>query len=485
MKQLLSKKIFLLLTIFATGTFAFSNIVPLSQAEHQEQIEKTEQFPQEENTSYYKPTALNHILGFTEPFLANLTIWSYDKFILDAPFVQISPETVKRNFTTPWVWDQDEFYVNHFCHPYIGSIYYTSARSNNLPVWESFLAALSGSLTWELFAENELPSYNDLIITTIGGFSFGEILHRLYYVVADKSRFAATLINPMASLNNLIFRNRTNNPNGEITTLETKLFTGLVNKKIYFKETNSENNILPMFFYGGAELNLIYGDPYGHKTTTPYTTFDMNIKVSGTKNYYNMSLFTDGIILSFAPNQSDTFHTTLGLSLHYDFLLSNITHYSKNALSLTAKQQIELPNNWDIKWALHLNYIFLGGNDFYYLFSKSNNPFELDIPNRLYDLTWGGGVKSSFSISNPYAGTLKLYGNFDISKTINNSLPEGGSYGFFLIGIASASYEHKIFKSFSMGLEYDFYMKNANYKTAEDLFEIKQIANIYFKNKFN
>src|SRR6266513_5579409 len=56
--------------------------------------------------------------------LTNGLIWSYDRYIINASYAQISTETVKDNFKNGWAWDTDDFPTNFSLHPYTGSLYF-------------------------------------------------------------------------------------------------------------------------------------------------------------------------------------------------------------------------------------------------------------------------------------------------------------------------------------------------------------------------
>lgn len=436
----------------------------------------------EEEITYYKPTIANRFTAFGEGLASNLVLMGVNRFIRKAPYSYISWDSMHTNLTNPWVWDQDEFHINHLGHPYQGSFYFTAARSNNLSFWESILYTMAGSALWEVFAEIETPSYNDLLVTTIGGASLGEMMHRIYFQVADLSKILAFVVSPMHGINDLIWSGRLNRPTESISELSTKiLFGGMFNKTYYKNSTAQLTEKVP--FYGGAEIDLIYGEPYALQTKTPFSQFDFNVRYTITKDYNNLSLFSNGFLWSFAPWEQDKLKTTMGISLHYDYLYTSGTNFSQNAIGFTTKQHVILPHNWDLKWDLHLNYIMMAATDYYYLFNKIIGP-GTDLENRLYDLGYGAGIKTSLSLSNPKAGTLNLSYFLDWTKTINKSLPNNGSRGSSLIGIGSISYEHQVYKSFSIGAEYSSYMKNAFYKDAPGIFEYNQSLNIYLKNRF-
>ena len=115
----------------------------------------------------------------------NMFVWGFNYFVSDAPFAQINLHTMKTNLSTLPVWDTDKFSTNLVAHPYHGSLYFNAARSNGMNFWESIPFTFGGSLMWEYFMENELPSVNDLFATTFGGVELGEITFRLSDLVLD------------------------------------------------------------------------------------------------------------------------------------------------------------------------------------------------------------------------------------------------------------------------------------------------------------
>ena len=84
----------------------------------------------------------------------------------------------KENVRAGPVWDNDDFFLNWIMHPYIGALYYMSARGSGFRWWESFLyATLMSTFFWEYGVEAfaEIPSWQDLIITPVAGSVIGEL----------------------------------------------------------------------------------------------------------------------------------------------------------------------------------------------------------------------------------------------------------------------------------------------------------------------
>lgn len=148
-------------------------------------------------------------IGFTAGLMA------YNNSVLSSsPFSKITFKSMKRNLQEfKWWWDEDYMYTNTIEHPYHGSVYYLTARENGLNIGTSALFATAGSLVWELFGESELPSYNDMVTTPIGGVTLGEPLHCVSRaIVDDRARglervgreLLAFVVNPMCGLNRLL-----------------------------------------------------------------------------------------------------------------------------------------------------------------------------------------------------------------------------------------------------------------------------------------
>jgi hypothetical protein len=152
-------------------------------------------------------------LALGEVTAINLVVWTYDRTLGQKVWSRVSLQTWKDNLRTGFVWDGDGFSTNQFAHPYHGGLYYTAARDNGLSFVSAIPFTLLGSVQWELFAETEPPSINDLINTTMGGVAVGEALYRLSSTVLDteatgRDRFGreltAGLISPIRGVNRLL-----------------------------------------------------------------------------------------------------------------------------------------------------------------------------------------------------------------------------------------------------------------------------------------
>ena len=66
----------------------------------------------------------------------NLFLWGFS-YATGAPWAKVSPDTWKANLQAGLQWDDNEFEVNQFFHPYQGGMYFSAARVHGLNFWEA------------------------------------------------------------------------------------------------------------------------------------------------------------------------------------------------------------------------------------------------------------------------------------------------------------------------------------------------------------
>jgi hypothetical protein len=139
--------------------------------------------------------------------------WVYNRYVADEDFARISWQTVEANYKAGFGFDSDHFSTNQSAHPLHGSLYFNAARSNGYDYWESALFTAMGSVIWEMTMENTRPSANDLVNTTLGGMTRGEVSHRLAAVIRDNMasgserlwrELGATVLDPVGTLTRLL-----------------------------------------------------------------------------------------------------------------------------------------------------------------------------------------------------------------------------------------------------------------------------------------
>jgi hypothetical protein len=112
-------------------------------------------------------------------------------------------------------WDKDPLLVNYIGHPYFGATYYIRARERGFGEFGSFLYSgfLSALYEYGIEAFFEPPSYQDLIVTPVGGLLIGKfIFEPIRASIKSKTELAWSdhliliLTDPLGAANGLVDR---------------------------------------------------------------------------------------------------------------------------------------------------------------------------------------------------------------------------------------------------------------------------------------
>ena len=260
----------------------------------------------------------------------NIFVHSFDRFVAKEDFAQVTLNSLKKNFRTAPVWDNDQFSTNLFMHPYHGNLYFNAARSQGLSFWESAPFSLLGSLQWEYLGETEPPAINDLIATTFGGICIGEITNRISRIFLNDSKRGwsrfwrealAAVINPMGEMkrfatgdawrvrnNHKIYHDYERNP------VDLSISVGdhyLADNGALFR---GEHNAYTMFY-------LEYGDPinkgdYNH----PFDFFDAEATfvIGGSQPFINQ-IHLMGRLWSTPMIDNRHMNAEFGIYQHFDY----------------------------------------------------------------------------------------------------------------------------------------------------------------------
>ena len=279
-----------------------------------------------DDPGYYTPAPI--WLTAARVTLTNATTWAVDRFVFNYDFVRVTPETWKHNLTSTPEWDIDRFGMNFFMHPFSGGMYFNAARANGYTFFESFPFAVLGSLEWEYFGENTLPSYNDVIATPINGSFLGEIFYRLGSNILDDQtsgwdRFAreaaVAIMTPTRFLSRLLHGDLTRTTPGDVyqkEPLNLTLGAGYhhVNPGIVIEPgTNS------LIF----NMQLDYGNPFERRSRKPFDFFMLRVEAdfgTGRKILSNVTGY--GLLYGFNSRVENT-QALFGIFQHMNFFDNN------------------------------------------------------------------------------------------------------------------------------------------------------------------
>jgi hypothetical protein len=368
-------------------------LIPLLPLQSQETAE------QESRKVYFLPA-----LG--ENILSNSVLYLADRYIIKEPWAQISFDSIKTNFTSPWEWDGDEYFTNQFGHPYQGSIYHAAARSNGFMFYESLLFDAFGSATWELFFETNTPAINDMISTTIGGASLGEMFHRLYLEIPSP---LAVLVSPMDAFNGLVTGRRPERKTTNIHSLDVTSGIGYN----YSRQSRGEirdRKLIPLreTHTGSTHIScsVVYGNPFIQQSGTPYDHFELSVYADiAYPVWYNFNIRSDGYLFSFNVIDNAKSMASTGLSLHYDLFTDRHINFFGESLDWTFKYTHIFNNSRNFEFKGHLGAVVFNADTSYFFdgytsLRQTENDYGAGVNMKLFVSTarkkWG---KLAFSLS--------------------------------------------------------------------------------------
>ena len=129
----------------------------------------------EDSQRLWRQTKIIAVSGIGVAFIISLLPESVSKWDDDKRTKEILDDWLE-NVTDGPVWDDDESYINA-AHIYFGGVYYQAARKSGYNQWNSFTySALMSTFYYEYGIEAlaEVPSIQDLVVTPIGGWIYGE-----------------------------------------------------------------------------------------------------------------------------------------------------------------------------------------------------------------------------------------------------------------------------------------------------------------------
>jgi hypothetical protein len=422
----------------------------------------------------------NYVWAISNSQLSNLALFGFNRFITRAEYAMIDAASIRRNLTSSWVWDQDEFSVNQIGHPYQGSSYFVAGRANGLSFAESSLVALGGSAVWELFYETETPSRNDLVTTSLGGVALGEMLHRLYLEADRKDMPGAFLLSPMDAFNSLVTGKKSPHHGSALESGELSVEAGFLDTR-----KNLDQNRYPEgardTVTGNVGLSIVYGDPFAHWTNTPYSHFEQHIAGVLSPDYYSLSFFSDGLLFGRVPFDDEKRRTTVGMSLHYDFIYNSDINFSANSVGVTFMHERRFAGDSRFSLKTHLNWMPLAATDSVLLRYGEGSKTDYTGERRDYDMGTGVSLKNDMALQFPRAGKFALSTFLYAMKTIPASVPEDGTGGTTLINVTNLSYERKIRDNLATGLSGSMYRKYARYSDAPAIDEMTNNLSVYIR----
>jgi hypothetical protein len=390
-------------------------------------------------------------IPFTEVFAQNAFVFSMDRFLFKYDFsTTVGKESWNHNIRTGWEWDTDRFGINFIGHPYSGTLSFNAGRANDYNYYQSAAFAVGGSLMWEYFCENTLPSYNDIINTPINGAFIGEILYRLSSNILDdrttgvqriSRELLAGLIDPMRGFNRILqgkaFK-RTNKEVYQKEPLNVTLYAGLHLINEGKNAVIEKGNTSEMF-----NIQFDYGNPFENRSRKPFDFFKLRAEFDFGVGRKVLSNFT-GYGILFGKNKMYDKHSVLFGVFQYSDYWDNKT-FELGAIGFGGGIFSKLPvsKTSDLYTNINLALIPFSGNSTH--FGPDTTEFR--------DYNFGNGLEGKFESTlnlGKYASASMIFYYYMIHTYV-------GLPGNNFIGILKPRITVRLYKQLSIGFEHFVY----------------------------
>jgi hypothetical protein len=396
-------------------------------------------------------------------------------------FSSVSPDTIRGNLSfSSWRWEKiDRFHINQAGHPYQGSIYFASGRTNGFTFYQSFFFTALGSFTWETIFESARPALNDFVTTTIGGASLGEMVHRIYLEFNRPHVLAAastTLLSPMDRFQDMVVNRYQSRNSGNVPYLAFSSDVGYTNGGFYSGGNRKDRWNMPNY---GIAASLVYGNPFGNPVSVPFEHFEASFDFHGfLPEWYNANIISDAYLFSFDALRGDRVKASTGLSLHFDFFntsndfkdnlgYSNL-NISANSLDWTFKMRSIVSRSLVLDVKTHLGWLAWGNGNY----PSYNGPEDVYI-----DYATGGNAKIFLTLSQASLGRIDAGFIFYLMRTIPSLARKAEGWTGFCY--TQLSYSYPLTPAFSIGIKDTLMSLRSYYDAAPGIRNFLNTANVF------
>lgn len=419
-------------------------------------------------------------------FGINMGIWGFNRYIMKEDFAYISWKTIRRNLKTYPVWDSDQFSTNLIGHPYHGSLYFNAARVNGYSFYESFPFTLAGSAMWEFAMENEPPSRNDLVSTTIGGMALGEMTFRMSDKILDNRttgierfgrEFLAGILAPSRLINRLLDGEAWRFQPGKGNLLPKIPIQGsftLGGRYVTDNDDTKEPGI-------SGKVGVEYGDIFDYEIEKPFEWFQAKVQFDVLSDQFSLTqINTVGALRSWELYHKNNWQIFGGFFQHFNYFNSKIIrkdssefrpYYISEAAALGGGLLIEKEGrNFSLLGKYFINGIMLG--------ASISDHFKID--DRDYNMGSGFSLKAHTELAYKkklrFRVRMESYHLYtwmgydeeldfkDMSKYDKNMLNIQGDKSKARLYLFGSSLEYDLPKKWYIGIERNRYTRITSYR---------------------
>jgi hypothetical protein len=367
----------------------------------------------------------------------------------------LSWDSWDRNVREGFEWDPNSLTTNMFAHPYHGAMFFNAGRANGYSFWESMPWAFAGSFIWEFFGENNRGAINDWAMTSLGGITIGEGLHRTAAMLRDNQargvgrafrELGGFLIDPVGGFTRAargeMSKIGPNPPEKYPASLHVLAHLGA--RQVWSVEEGRRNEDGT---FGYFDFDLRYGDPM-HDYKKPFDAFKLAFQYNGKKEKSGIGLLqVHGTIYGKQLKQTDKVRHSFTMDMLFDYANNQAFEFGGQAFGFGVHSRWKLPREKAIQTLVQPSLIVMGAVD--------SEPSTLVFEDRNYDFGSGLGLRliGNYVVKGYNYATLGYRGFFQHSVN--------GAKGNQVVQFVFLSLHYPIWKTLGIGAQYLVYTRDS------------------------
>jgi Domain of unknown function (DUF3943) len=321
-----------------------------------------------------------------------------NEYTRNGNFNQTSPRSWWRNLQEGFTYDDNDFRTNQFIHSYNGNVYFNSARSNGLGFWTSAGYAAFGAFMWEFAGETHPMSYNDLIATTVGGFTMGEMTYRLSSEILDNratggkrffKEFSSFFVDPIRGVNRLISGRSTTSHANPSDPMDWRPTHGSTLLGVGVRVIGQDSLGTDSKAYANLIFDHTYGNPWDNNRRKPFDYSEITLQLTPGEKQPISILRIRGDLWEKPLGDPENPKHVFAINQFYDYMINNTVEFGGQSIAPTLYSRYRLSNKVDVTSRVSALLLSLGAvNSDYANIAQVANRERL----REYDYGPGAGV---------------------------------------------------------------------------------------------
>jgi len=399
---------------------------------------------------YFLPAALN-VLALE--LIPNYFNWN----VSDDTTAVLSTTSWSRNIRRGFEWDPNNLATNMFAHPYHGNVYFNAGRSNGYNFWESQLFAYAGSFLWEMFGENNQGAINDWAMTSLGGITIGEALHRTAIMVRDNQgrgvgrafrELGGFLLDPVGGFNRAWRGEMSKYGANREDRFPLRYSSWIMLGARTIAEGRLDNPADATAFF---EFHARYGDPMLDHDR-PFDSFTLNLQLNAQDKTPIGVFQVHGTLFDQVWKQSEKAKHVLTIDQLFDYADNSTYEIGDMAFAVALRSRWTLCDDLQLHLLVQPNLMVVSA-----ILSE-----YAGLTGRSYDFGSGFGLRLFGAFTSPhFEGQLGYRGFF--TSTLN------GAPGNQIVHFVSARAMWRMWRAVGMNVDYTIYMRDSFYQQYPDV----------------